>query len=233
MRRGKNPPRRNYYVQRGCRRSSTILVQQIQYSCKDLKNKCTALWCNGCWSASTIYDTMPGHEWKSIISTCRAARPDPRNSIYTVWEKKETKEKKENKKKKEKKQKKEKEKKRKKKKRKERRLRYDLTLSGMYGFDEKITSCDAPDHRHTFQSAPIVKCTENGPLAHNSVIDDDMFGKKSDIMRMFWSRRRSRVRWSALTGSKKTCYFKGSLHLSWVEYQIWSTAITNHKTNPK
>ena len=155
---------------------------------------------------------MPGHEWKAIISTCRAARPDPRNSIYTVWEKKETKEKKENKEKKEKKE--ENKEKKKKENKKKRRMRYDLTLSGMYGFDEKITSCDAPDHRHTFQSAPIVKYTENGPLAHNSVIDDDMSGKKSDTMRMFRSKRRSRVRWSALTGSKKSCYFKGSLHLS-------------------
>ena len=64
-------------------------------------------------------------------------------------------------------------------------MRYDLTLTGMYGFDEKITSCGAPDHRHTFQSAPIIKYTENGPLARHPVVDVAMFGKKSDIMRMF------------------------------------------------
>ena len=30
---------------------------------------------------------MPVHEWKVIISSCRAARPDPHNSMYTiVWD---------------------------------------------------------------------------------------------------------------------------------------------------
>ena len=31
-------------------------------------------------------------------------------------------------------------------------------------FDEKVAFCGAPDHSHTFQSAPIVKYTRNGPL---------------------------------------------------------------------
>ena len=31
-------------------------------------------------------------------------------------------------------------------------------------FDEKVAFCGAPDHSHTFQSAPIVKYTKNGPL---------------------------------------------------------------------
>ena len=31
-------------------------------------------------------------------------------------------------------------------------------------FDEKIAFCDAPDHSHTFRSAPIVKYTQDGPL---------------------------------------------------------------------
>ena len=33
-----------------------------------------------------------------------------------------------------------------------------------YRFDEKIAFCDAPDHCRTFQSAPIVKYTQDGPL---------------------------------------------------------------------
>ena len=33
-----------------------------------------------------------------------------------------------------------------------------------YRFDEKVAFCDAPDHSHTFQSAPIVKYTQDGPL---------------------------------------------------------------------
>ena len=33
-----------------------------------------------------------------------------------------------------------------------------------YRFDEKVAFCGAPDHSHTFQSAPIVKYTKNGPL---------------------------------------------------------------------
>ena len=44
------------------------------------------------------------------------------------------------------------------------RVIYDLTLPGMCDFDEKMAFCDAPDHSHTFQSAPIVKYTQNGPL---------------------------------------------------------------------
>ena len=44
------------------------------------------------------------------------------------------------------------------------RVIYDLTLPGMCDFDEKMAFCDAPDHCHTFQSAPIVKYTQNGPL---------------------------------------------------------------------
>ena len=33
-----------------------------------------------------------------------------------------------------------------------------------YRLDEKMAFCDAPDHSHTFQSAPIVKYTQDGPL---------------------------------------------------------------------
>ena len=73
----------------------------------------------------------------------------------------------------------------------------------MYEFDEKNTFCDAPDHRHTFQSAPIVKYTENGQLAHKSVIDVDMFAKKSDTMRMFRSECRSQVNLVSPDGKQK------------------------------
>ena len=42
-----------------------------------------------------------------------------------------------------------------------------MTLSGIHEFDEKFAFCDAPDHSHTFQSAPIAKHTQNGPHLDN------------------------------------------------------------------
>ena len=43
------------------------------------------------------------------------------------------------------------------------------------GFYQKIPFCDAPDHCHTFLSAPIVNYTKNGPLPVSSVDNLCMF----------------------------------------------------------
>ena len=60
----------SFTYERGCRRSSTILVQLIQYVVQEIKAK--RVW---------LYDTTPAQ----VISSCRAARPDPLNSIIRNW----------------------------------------------------------------------------------------------------------------------------------------------------
>ncbi len=47
-------------------------------------------------------------------------------------------------------------------------------------------------HCRTFHSAPIVNCTENGPLPVSSVDSIYMFGKEADTMRMLRSEDQNR-----------------------------------------
>ena len=94
-------------------------------------------------------------------------------------------------------------------------MRYDLTLHGICGFDEKMAFCDAPDHCHTFRSAPIVKYTQNGPLPEGrrsvstSLENSHIPLGFSDLSAECGST------WSALTGSKMSarseagCAYRG------------------------
>ena len=79
---------------------------------------------------------------------------------------------------------------------------------------KKVAFCGAPDHSHTFQSAPIVKYTKNGPLPEVWWSVSTSLKKKSDTMWILRSMGRpGQPGWSA-QGS-----VRGWQHLPYVEHK--------------